>query len=348
MILGFATYLIYYNTSNSSTISFDGDTTSYVFEGKLISSDKESTLKILPFDRHYDRSGIHISSSDLTEASSNKRITSENIKFNGSTSFALPNMSIVSGAKTVNVSISNNDPGLYHGVLNITNENKEIIVPIIVNSKATLLKVLIWVIDGIVLSVGIWNVIGYIFLNRRQEKIKTGIQEFAGRAYRSQDPRIIANIPNIRASLHQIISKLEQSNVDSAQREFTNLQTILPVVNSEHNINRLLDWNNLDQDNYIYYNDLMNYFYDADTQKNTKFSSVKYAQQNGVVEKNIISGLISVSFGLIAGFIVLLQSDYISNMRVIGYSEASILFLIGVGIGNLNEGIGKLWDREKK
>jgi hypothetical protein len=43
---------------------------------------------------------------------------------------------------------------------------------------------------------------------------------------------------------------------------------------------------------------------------------------------------------------VLLQSDYINNMRLKGFSEASIAFLTGVGINNLNDGIGNLWDSQ--
>jgi hypothetical protein len=32
---------------------------------------------------------------------------------------------------------------------------------------------------------------------------------------------------------------------------------------------------------------------------------------------------------------------------VIESQDALILFLIGIGIGNLNDGISKLWEREK-
>jgi hypothetical protein len=54
-----------------------------------------------------------------------------------------------------------------------------------------------------------------------------------------------------------------------------------------------------------------------------------------------------VAFGIIIGFIPLLQNDYIISLRAMGLTDYLILFGLGVGIGNLNEGISKIWEKPK-
>jgi hypothetical protein len=77
-------WYVYNTTPNSVAISFDNVATSYLFEGKLISTNKDNTLKVLPIEKLYDNIGITIFSSDLTEATGRSTIPSANVRFNGS------------------------------------------------------------------------------------------------------------------------------------------------------------------------------------------------------------------------------------------------------------------------
>jgi hypothetical protein len=60
-----------------------------------------------------------------------------------------------------------------------------------------------------------------------------------------------------------------------------------------------------------------------------------------------VAGITGVAFGLIVGFIPLLQSDYINGLRQLEFTDYMILFGLGVGIGNLNEAISKIWEKSK-
>jgi hypothetical protein len=177
------TLYIDYNTSNLATLTFDGAATSYFFEGKLISTDKESTIKVLPIDKQYDNFETDISSSDLTEATIKNMIPSSNIKFNNSSLLRLENLSTSRGPQEVNVTIPSDNPGLYHGTIQITDRNTKSFVPIIVNIKPHLNKIIILVIDGVVFSVVIWNALGYIFLNNRTKKSKRKAKIFINKIF---------------------------------------------------------------------------------------------------------------------------------------------------------------------
>jgi uncharacterized membrane protein HdeD (DUF308 family) len=78
----------------------------------------------------------------------------------------------------------------------------------------------------------------------------------------------------------------------------------------------------------------------------TDFSLRRYTTTS-IIEKNVISGIIGVVFGIIIGFIPFVQSDYVSSIRALGPTEYLILFGLGIGIGNLNEGISKIWEKPK-
>jgi hypothetical protein len=181
-------------------------------------------------------------------------------------------------------------------------------------------------------------------LNRQTEQLKSNATDFINKIYRSSTQAIVDKITNaqLKQSLESICTKLKQSELMSARRELETLQILHPEVKVQ-NIDTLFDYIHMlgGHGNQTDYNGLINNF------DNIKFSLKNYIKLPNVVEKNIISGFISIMFGLTVGFILLLQSDYITNLTTIGSTEAIILFLMGVGIGNLNEGIGMLWEREK-
>ena len=116
IVLLVITLYVYYNTPNSYTILFD-QATSYLFDGKLVSTNKESTHKILPLDKHYDIIQTILSSSDLTEATVKRMIHSDNVKFNNAILLSLENMSTSTGPQEVNVTFPLDNPGLYHGAI---------------------------------------------------------------------------------------------------------------------------------------------------------------------------------------------------------------------------------------
>jgi hypothetical protein len=143
---------------------FDGSSTSYLFNGKLISNDKEASLKIMPVEQLHNLFSLDISSSDLMEDKLNKTIPSNKIKFNGNTPLSLKNIS--SNVSDITVAVESNDTGLYHGVLNIKDKNSKTFIPIIVSIKPNFIKLLVWIIDGIVVSIGTWSILNYIFLKK--------------------------------------------------------------------------------------------------------------------------------------------------------------------------------------
>jgi len=349
-VLGLLWVSSYYSaTPNSASISFDNVATSYLFDGKLISTNKDNTLRVIPIDKLYDNIGITIFSSNLTEATGGNTIPSAKVTFNGFASLQLGNISTSTGSQEIKITVPVDNPGIYHGAISIMNKNTKSFFPILVNIKPNFNKIIIFVIDGIVFSVAVWNALGYAFLNRQTEHLKDDVTDFINRIYRSQTQSIVNKSTNtqLKQSLESIRTKLGQSDMMSARREFETLQRLHPAVNTEYNINTLLAYanmlpgppnNTLNQNNY---KNLINDF------NNIKFSLKNYIKLPNVAEKNIISGFISIMFGLTVGFILFLQSDYITNLTTIGFTEGSILFLMGVGIGNLNEGIGKLWETEK-
>jgi hypothetical protein len=76
------------------------------------------------------------------------------------------------------------------------------------------------------------------------------------------------------------------------------------------------------------------------------FNVRKYATPV-IVEKNVVAGITGTAFGIIVGFIPLLEQDVITGITEVGLSEILILFGLGVGIGALNEAIAKIWETAK-
>jgi hypothetical protein len=76
------------------------------------------------------------------------------------------------------------------------------------------------------------------------------------------------------------------------------------------------------------------------------FNVRKYATPV-IVEKNVVAGITGAAFGIIVGFIPLLEQDVITGITEVGLSEILILFGLGVGIGALNEAIAKIWETAK-
>lgn len=339
VLLGITLY-VYYNSPNLATLSFDNAITSYLFEGKLISTDRENTLKVLPIDKQYDNIETYISSSNLTEAGIKNAIPSSNVKFNNSILLPLRNLSTSRGPQEVNVTISSENTGLYHGTIQITDRNNKSFVPIIINVKPNLNKIIILVVDGVVFSIVVWNMLGYIFLNNRMEKSKSRAKAFINKSYHQLANGLVnAPITDFDEPLASIRKKLANSDIVSAERELEALELAHPNVQNDPNMNNPLNFAAAAKAHQVDYNQEIGVFDDIN------FSLTKYVKLSKVAEKNIISGFVSVMFGLLVGFILFLQTDYITNLTTIGITEGIILFLMGVGVGNLNEGIGKLWER---
>jgi hypothetical protein len=199
----------------------------------------------------------------------------------------------------------------------------------------------------IALSVVVWNVIGYYFLDRKQEQCKKEAERMIDASYRSKDATISNSLPAIRVSLDEIISKLQGSRVNSARRDLENLKREHTKINSQYNLRNLNTDNDLQAKGRPFHVSSYREILGRLKSDDTKFSLKKYVT-TGILEKNIISGFTSIAFGLIVGFIPLLQTDYIINLRMIEWTDVLILIGLGVGVGNLNEAISKIWETSKK
>jgi thiamine transporter ThiT len=61
--------------------------------------------------------------------------------------------------------------------------------------------------------------------------------------------------------------------------------------------------------------------------------------------RNIVSGVTGVTFGLIVGVIPLLDSGYLAELSQLEFYDYLVLFILGIGIGNLHEAIAKIWEK---
>jgi hypothetical protein len=348
--------ILIFNTPSIINLSFSSDqATESIFEGKLnlvISNEKESSEKILQMDTLYGNTDFNISSSNLFETNSNKFINSSQIKFNQHNPLLLKNISFAN-PKVVKVAINTNDPGLYHGNLFITNNANKTSVPITVDVKPNLYKVAIWIIDGIGLSVVTLNVIGYLFLDRRVEQAKQSALNFIGGLYLTQNEGIANRIRNTDVSrrLEGIVDKLGKSRIHLVEKELKRLEIEYGDITASENTDTIPDFiNNLNLDTGNVQNDefTANRLYTYDKLLNrildSKFSLKDYTT-TGIIEKNVVSGFTAVAFGLIVGFIPIMQTDYINNLREIGLTDELILIGLGIGVGNLNEAVSKIWEK---
>jgi hypothetical protein len=333
------------NFPDTISLSFgEGNALSYsVLEGKLnLILSQENSNKILHINSLLGNTDFSTSSSNFFEISSHRMLGSNELTFTNLALQPTTNASI-SSSKDIRISLGNPDPGLYYGLLIITTAESKTFVPMNIETNANFARVVIWIVDGIALSIVIWNVIGYYFLYRKDQQARYETKMFAENSFRTKDRSICAKQPEIKGSLDEIISKLQNSRVNSARRELENLKNKYPEVNSELNKNRRYTQAELGQ--------LRNYGSGAynDTiqrldNKETAFKLRNYLTTE-ILEKNVVSGFTAVAFGLIVGFIPLLQSEYINNLRTLGLTDILILVGLGVGVGNLNEAISKVWEK---
>jgi hypothetical protein len=289
----------------------------------------------------------------LYNIKSNNSIESNEITFEKQVILSINNVS--SNPKDVNVVIKGDKVGLFQGTLNVVSQNSTFI-PIAVDIKPDFTKVAIWAINGIVASVVALNAVGYWFLERRHHKTKEGISEFLRYLYYYiEKPNLQekANIgyTGIVTSLDRIICILEDSNPNFAHREFKNLMHSYCKI---YNLKSLKSHIESEKKSLGELKSTPNTNLNFDFEKNrnrilsnsTDFSLRRYTTTS-IIEKNVISGIIGVVFGIIIGFIPFVQSDYVSSIRALGPTEYLILFGLGIGIGNLNEGISKIWEKPK-
>jgi hypothetical protein len=340
-------------TENTYHLTFgDGALTTTVFEDRLNLIITEQgdpvTLRLEPVTQ---TSGS-ISMSGLFDDKHSKEIKSEGIKFNEKNPLPLGTLT-PTNPKDINVSITVNDRGTYHGNLRIEANEGDVFTPVTFEVGPSFGNVAIWVINGIAVSVGVLNLVGYLLMRRETSRITKKIFEILKKRKKEQENIILKNqrvtdrllqarsdtdlgavIMNTKEStakpyLATIISKLEQSRPLSAKRKYTAFQTYLkqlqlappsltPSVRDPVTPNA----------------------------QDIAFDIKKYAT-TGIVEKNIVAGITGIAFGIIVGFIPLLEQDLVTNITAIGLSEILILFGLGVGIGALNEAIGKIWETAK-
>jgi hypothetical protein len=335
---------------NTVDLTFDAPSSKYsILKGKLsltISNDgSKNTVHASVLD---GKSNIKISASQLFETKSTQIIKSDDVTFNNSPLLSITNLSAI--PQDINVIIKSNDTGLFHGTLNILSENSTYI-PISVDMKPDFVKIAIFVANGLASSVVILNVIGYVFLDRKQEKTKKDSTEFT--KYLSMTNRDLGfgaeELASIRRSLDSVLSKLKQSKPDSAYAEFSSLKNNFYKIYAPENVNDI-NWRDRNQilnfgvapQNQQEYIEIKNNL----ANQETNFSLKKYTTTT-VIEKNIVAGITGVAFGLIIGFIPLLQSDYIDALRQMEFSDYLILFGLGVGVGNLHEAVSKIWEKSK-
>jgi hypothetical protein len=313
----------------------------------FISNDRNSADRIMHIEARDNITNLNISSSDLYEDSSQQIISSDKIVINDSTSLFLINLSSTTQSVKVKIEINGEQPGLYRGGFRVTaTDQNATIIPVKIDIKPNFYKVVIWVIDGIALSVMAWNLIGYLFLERRF--MQTG----------NKTRNVLTNmspeeVVNVGPSMEKIVSKLERSKPNAARREYVKLRDSLPndniisqiyskTIQSPLNIRlgQAVDEERIGKVKGDWDNRLQNVM-------TRKFSLRDYTTKP-VILKNVISGLTGVVFGLVVGFIPLLDGGFITNLRDIGQFDILILFGLGIGIGNLNETISKIWERPEE
>src|SRR5439155_26596815 len=114
---------------------------------------------------------------------------------------------------------------------------------------------------------------------------------------------------------------LKESRPNSAYKELTNLRRAHSGIYRQQNVNNIRQREaqnslmqmvpNQDQNNHNEILALINC-------PETDFSLKKYTTTS-VIEKNIVAGITGVAFGIVVGFIPLIQSDYINNLRYIEF-----------------------------
>jgi len=339
---------------NSVILYFDGTDSKYsTLEGTLsILSSNEGLKNTLHLSLTSGKANLLISSSNLYDTKSNDSIKSNEITFDSQVSLPLNNVS--SNPKDINIKVNGNHVGTFQGALNIVSQNTTSI-PIIVDVKPNFTKVAIWAINGIVASVVALNIAGYWFLERKHHKTKQQISKFLKYFYflsaeREEIKDIEIEIPHtmLEPSLSRIVCILEDSNPNYAFNELKNLEHSYCEIYNLESLKKIknrslasLKTTPFAKTNHRFkknLNSLLSY--------KTDFSLRKYSTTS-IIEKNVISGIIGVAFGIIIGFIPLLQNDYIISLRAMGITDYLILFGLGVGIGNLNEGISKIWEKPK-
>jgi hypothetical protein len=309
---------------NSVYFSFDeGGSKSSILIGILnLIISNENSRNILHVSTVDGSANLSISSFNLFEIGSNRAMTSDQVTFNGQALLSMKNVS--ASPQDVIVSVNRNDAGLFRGTLKIVSENSTFI-PITIDVKPDFLKIAMLVVDGLALTVGIWNVTGYVFLDRKHEEIRQRIPEISASVKNIPEGQSQPQKQRDEKSVERIKSLLANSDPDRAYPEFLNLNHTYPRVKEVTS----LESPNIDI-----------------SHKKYNFSLREYTKPH-IIEKNIVSGITAIAFGLIVGFIPLMQNDFINGLRALDFTDYLVLFLLGVGIGNLNEAISKIWETQK-
>ena len=179
-VLVIANVIIYLNTAITYSITSNGLSTfsisdpkiSFLIDNNLQSPTKYMSVWLNPKDI------IKISTSNLIEENSGRKIEAKDVLFNNTPTLLLSNKTqqtpnyIVIDIKNNN---NNNQPinesqaGVYHGhfFIDFIEENGKYSIPITVDVNPTFDKIIIWVINGIAISIAFWKIIK--FTNGRNE-----------------------------------------------------------------------------------------------------------------------------------------------------------------------------------
>lgn len=327
---------------NHLSLSFnDGSLIESIFDGKItiiITNDMKTNDNILHLQPIYGQSDIILSSSNMFGDKYNSIITSDQIKFDGNDSVSLKRLTSTS-PRDVMVHVISSKPGIYHGNLEIVSNGNKTSVPITVDISPDFLNIAVLVIDGIAISVGTLNLIGYYFLSKTQRDTGENTKKIIDYVQNNYQ----ANARKVIPYVARIISKLELSKPNAARRELSKLNSYVYQMESNRdsiqNVNTIKGRQDLEGLRLLR----------EETEKPAirEFRVRGYASP-GIVQKNVISAITGVAFGIIVGFIPLTESDYIANLRQIEITDIIILVGLGIGIGNLNEAIAKVWEKAKE
>jgi hypothetical protein len=329
----------------------DGALTTTVFEDELnliITQQKGSSSEITIRLESISSAEVIIYSSGLFDDVHRKEIVPKNIKFNEENSLGLGLLS-AKNPTNIEIKITDNGRGMYRGGLQVAANDNMAFVPITYTVKPSFSNIAIWIVNGIALAVGALNATGYLLMRRENSRIAKELEIMSGMAQNEaelSDPEqlqarlqkissdtelggvvIKAQESTVAPYIARVISKLEQSRPQAAKREYTKLKTYMKQLQASpstvtQSFRKQADNRSLQSPEEILSQRIRS--------PEVAFNIKKYATTE-ILEKNVVSGITGIAFGIIVGFIPLLEQDLINNLTEIGPSE--VLFLLGLGVG---------------
>jgi hypothetical protein len=350
-----------YNLPNSTFLFFGDDSSTFSLEGGnvnlIVTNLPDTPKKVLHIEAPDGVSGFNIFSIGLFDDGTGSEINSTQISFNNKNPLVIEKIE-PNDVTDIDVIIDSKNAGLYLGNFQISINGNVSAIPITFEVKSNPALVFVWILNGIAVSVGALNFIGYYFLVKEQNAI---VAEAASKANEVDgyltDPMIRENLPAIADHLTSTVAKLQQSKPRYAKEDLMRVNTLVKggrIVSPRG----LLDSNvtgkkgEQAQTTQGMGNPQVEISekYETIIRKNEQilnkgvdFKLRNYTTSN-IVEKKIVSGITGIAFGIVVGFMPLVGGDFVSNIRTIGLVELFTLLGFGIAVGSLNETIGKIWE----